>query len=498
MKARLLIVIFFLNSGWLYSSENPENPNAVEVDILTWRYFLEKRWDSLLLTGNNALESGIDFYYLRVRMGVASFETERYYPAVRHLKKARTWKPDDDYVNSYLYFALNYTGQSEEAGRILQAMTPETRKAIAASDKPVELTYLLGGITFSSAKNPDNLEDLMGADSIYGEQDLYGDNKYAGLGLSIKANNSLRFNLTYSFLQFDKTRYIQYGQGEAMLTGIADSSWGKSYQYAFPWVIHDTSFSYTVYQHEMHLGATIYAGSGFRIMPAVHLVNVGYRSVGVSYQFDTLEYPAWYTNFDSTLYTFPYSQLRYTFTPHDTLYTNWLASLKISREMGIFSLGLSGSFSKLNGSTQKQIGVSATYFPFGNLHFYGTSSISGFFQKKENRLLLSQIIGARVTPWLWAEGNFHYGDFTNANILNGSVVFNNSDRILYRAGGSLTFFLSRKIQLSLLYQFTAKESLQYYYVKIDNPDPAKIREVQKVKYNPYQTNSIIGGVTWKF
>jgi hypothetical protein len=93
MKARLLIVIFFLNSGWLYSSENPENPNAVEVDILTWRYFLEKRWDSLLLTGNNALESGIDFYYLRVRMGVASFETERYYPAVRHLKKARTWKP---------------------------------------------------------------------------------------------------------------------------------------------------------------------------------------------------------------------------------------------------------------------------------------------------------------------------------------------------------------------------------------------------------------------
>jgi hypothetical protein len=498
MKVTLLILFLFLNSGWLHASETPDNPQTIETDILTYRYFVQKKWDSVLIAGNKALKNDIDFYYLRVRMGVASFETEHYYQSVTHLKKAREWKADDDYVNSYLFFAFHYTGQAEEAGRILKAMSAETRKTVTESDNPIEAVYLHGGYTFSSAKNPENLSDLMGADSIYGEQDLYGDSKYTGLGLSIKATNNLRFNLAYTFLQFDKTKYIQYGRGEAVLTGIADSSWGQSYQDTFPWVIHDTSFNYTVYQHEMHLGATIYAGSGFRIMPAVHLVNVGYRNTGVSYQFDTVYYPAWYTNFDSTLYTFPFTQLQYTFTTHDTLYTNWLASLKISKELGVFSLGLSGSFSKLNGSTQKQIGATATYFPFGNLHFYGTSSISGFFQKKEKRLLLSQLIGARVTPWLWAEGIFHYGDFTNSNILNGSVVFNSSDRISYRAGGSLTFILNRKIQLSLLYQFTAKESLQYYYVKIDDPDPAKIREVQQVKYNKYQTNSIIGGVTWKF
>jgi hypothetical protein len=161
------------------------------------------------------------------------------------------------------------------------------------------------------------------------------------------------------------------------------------------------------------------------------------------------------------------------------------------------NLGITGSWSNLNGKTQKQASISLSYFPFGNQNLYGSTVVSGFFQNSDKRLLFSQMVGGKILPWLWAEGNFHWGDFTNANILNGSVVFNSSDKMKYRGGGTLIFVAGRKIHLSLTYQYSSKESLQYYYQKITNPVNGEINEVQQVQYNPYHTQSIIGGIVWK-
>ena len=90
--------------------------------------------------------------------------------------------------------------------------------------------------------------------------------------------------------------------------------------------------------------------------------------------------------------------------------------------------------------------------------------------------------------------NFYYGDNTNANIFNGSIVYNNSDMVDYRAGATLNFILSRHIQLSLIYQYFRKESQQIYYTKTQDPMP---KPVQQTKNNPYYTNTLIGGITWK-
>ena len=139
-----------------------------------------------------------------------------------------------------------------------------------------------------------------------------------------------------------------------------------------------------------------------------------------------------------------------------------------------------------------------TYFPLGNLNFYGTTSVTGFFQGKSKRLLLSQVLGAKITPWMWGEANFYLGNYTNANIFNGSIVYNSSDIIDYRGGATLIFFVGRHIQLSLIYQYFRKESLQYYYVKTQDPATSEVNEIQQTKNNPYHTNTIIGGITWKF
>ena len=130
--------------------------------------------------------------------------------------------------------------------------------------------------------------------------------------------------------------------------------------------------------------------------------------------------------------------------------------------------------------------------------FYGTTSAAGFFQGKDKRLLFSQVLGVKITGWMWGEANFYYGDYTNANILNGSIVYNNSDKINYRGGATLLFMAGRHIQLSLIYQYFSKESTQIYYTKTQDPDTKIITETKQTKTNPYNTHTIIGGITWKF
>jgi hypothetical protein len=175
-----------------------------------------------------------------------------------------------------------------------------------------------------------------------------------------------------------------------------------------------------------------------------------------------------------------------------------VAALKVTRDIGRVSIGLAGSFSNLNGKKQKQLELSLSYFPFGNINFYGTTSATGFFQgKKDQRLLVSQVLGAKLTPWLWGEGNIYYGNYTNANIFNGSIVYNSSDRMIYRTGATLTFVINRHLYCSLIYQYAQKESQQYYYYKEQDPETLEINEIQTSKYNQYHTNNIIGGITWK-
>lgn len=97
---------------------------------------------------------------------------------------------------------------------------------------------------------------------------------------------------------------------------------------------------------------------------------------------------------------------------------------------------------------------------------------------------------------MWGEANFYYGNYTNANIFNGSVVYNNSDIIDYRGGASLLFVPWKHLRLSVIYQYFRKESQQLYYIK--DPVSGEINEIPQLKNNPYNTNTLIGGITWKF
>ena len=52
--------------------------NFLAVDTLTYKYYLAEDWDKLINAGDKAINDGIDYYYLRMRMGIASYEKRKY------------------------------------------------------------------------------------------------------------------------------------------------------------------------------------------------------------------------------------------------------------------------------------------------------------------------------------------------------------------------------------------------------------------------------------
>ncbi len=52
-------------------TEAQEETNYPKVNEQSYAYYLSGDWENLIKTGKEAKTAGIDFYYLKVRMGIA-------------------------------------------------------------------------------------------------------------------------------------------------------------------------------------------------------------------------------------------------------------------------------------------------------------------------------------------------------------------------------------------------------------------------------------------
>jgi len=497
--------VFFLVFSQLIvvSSKAGTKLDFKTVDMLTYRCYEEKKWDSVIIVGKQALHQGIDYYYLRVRMGISYFEKKEYFPAVTHLNKAREFNSGDPVIADYLYHSYLYLNREEEAQLIKEKNPKGKNEEANIRNSVLEQVNFEVGYSLSNAKKSLQIPRPMpqagkfGGQEIYGEEALYGNSLYGNLGLKLRIFKRLELSLDYNYLNFSKTLNLIDGRFEDHFVGATDTIGGKNYHYSFPWVVHDTSLQYKVNQHEVHFGISVMLPGGFKIQPAFHFIHAENTLTNSSLKTTNVQDTAFRSFNGNTFRTFSFTHYDYSFYQKDTSFNNFVIALMVTKYIGIFNIGISGSWSNLNNKTQKQAGMMLAYYPLGNLNLYGTSFLTEFFQAKETRLLLGQILGAKLTAWCWVEGAFYWGDYSNANILDGSIVYNNSDKIDYRVAGTLTFIVGSHLQLSLIYQYFRNENQQVYHIKTLNPVTKDFHDQVLTKNNPYSINNLIGGITWK-
>jgi hypothetical protein len=467
------------------------------VDRETYRLYLEQKWDSVTIVGKKGIKEGVDYFYLRLRMGIAYYWQKKYLPAVEHLNRAREFNSSDPIAIEFLYMAYLAAGKVDDANALSSDMPQEMKQRLKVEYKLFDKIHLEGGYTFSSDSKTAASPYLMGSDSIYGEQDLYGNHSYYNLALDINLTPRINLTFAYNYLNFKKTEYFQYSYTQEHLDSTTNFLWGYANHYSWNQETSSYSTAYTVKQHELFLGSSIQLANGLKIKPAFHYLYVSYPEISSTYNGKTVTDTLAVNYVTDQIRTYSYERSSYSYQRKKTRLSNYLASITITKDFSRFTSGLSASYSNLNFNEQVQVGWSLTWFPLGNTNFYGYTHFIGFFEGEESRLIFQQHIGGKVLPRVWLDASAIIGNLTNANLSNGYIIYNNTGNIKYRLGLAVDFTITKHLGLTVNYQYFKNESAQLYYLEKETQNQ-QINAVQATQFNPYQTHTLIGGITWKF
>lgn len=99
----ILLMIISLS---VYSQEL----NYFYVDSLSYDLYLKGDWKELTKLGKKSMRKGIDFYYLKLRLGHAYFEQGKYLKAIPYFEDAYKINPDYEFTQKYLYYSYLYSG----------------------------------------------------------------------------------------------------------------------------------------------------------------------------------------------------------------------------------------------------------------------------------------------------------------------------------------------------------------------------------------------------
>lgn len=89
--------------------------NSATVEQKSYQLYLDKNWTELIKFGNKALDKGFDYYYLRLRIGIAYYEKKNYSIALGHFKNVLKFNTSDELALEYIYYCYLNNGRYEDA-----------------------------------------------------------------------------------------------------------------------------------------------------------------------------------------------------------------------------------------------------------------------------------------------------------------------------------------------------------------------------------------------
>ncbi|MCD4735412.1 MAG: hypothetical protein K8R53_05180 [Bacteroidales bacterium] len=474
LKYYFFVVCFLTNFPGI-GQENRSNFET--IDKLTYKYYQESKWDSLILTSQQALKEGTDYFYLRVRTGIAYFNLENFRKSTDQFEKARSFNSSDPVLMEYLYLSYKYSNRNTEASKLFNDL-PESLRLKLEPEKgkiPGELN-LETGMVQNNNFNKNQHRYLAGNDSLYGEQDLNGNRYYLQAGFSGNIKSKVPFYFAYSYINLSKLKQVSVPTfSKTGFDTIPDLGW-YYIDTIYSKNIKTTEDKYNLIQHQFYLNSKFKIGK-FILLPSLNLINISYTTI----------FPQLSMEFAQSNDTVP-SLPVYTFEKRKTTYTDYVASLRLSRSIGLTDISLRGSASNLNNKNQYQAEASATIFPKGNLNLYSHTSLIFQNQDQENSYWLTEKIGTRITSSIWSEFLFQFGEMKNFNENNGYLIHNSGDIMNYTTGLNVIIILSRNINASIYYKYFGNSASYVEYTGVES---------YNLKSFKYQNHCITGGLTWK-
>lgn len=191
---RYLILILVLASQLNLVAQEVKNFNYYDDRSLT--LYEEGQWEQLIPLGKEALQQGHDFYYLRMRIGIAYYNLDRYKLAINQFDQALEFNNSDPVALEYLYYSYLFSGRDADALTLYKQNQEHLEKTNAQPTKLIKGIYTEGGFKFS-----DNQVDEVGNIGFF----------HAGLSHQITAGLNVYQGYTRLSQQFSAFTEVETG-----------------------------------------------------------------------------------------------------------------------------------------------------------------------------------------------------------------------------------------------------------------------------------------------
>ncbi len=391
---RILLIVLFILS---FFNTNAQELTIESVDLQTYNSFIEKDYKKSIQIGNKAIEQNIDFYFLRYRMGISFFEIKNFEKAVTHFEKAKAFDNSDFVLSEYLYFAYLYSGRKEKASLLAETFSEEFK--IKVNYKPTFFKSIAGDFAYLNNKNNDNFN-------------IKNDNYLNGIFYTdILASNLFITNqLSPVFKLQNNISFVVNTQNEITINN------------SLP--IFEQKIIYTNKNNYLQWSSILsYFVNDWTISGGFGVYNSGYFTTNLVNQPPSNGNPP-----------------RRVPVSTETINTYFSGSLSIGKRFKFIEPTFSVSYSNISDFKTITSEASLTYFPFGNLNFYGNSKMGFVSNNINSNMIVTQLIGLKLHTKIWIETFAASGNHINYISDNGLQVFNTPNKINWYAGSNLNFY----------------------------------------------------------
>jgi hypothetical protein len=512
----LSITLIFATS--VYSQDTLDYATA---DAKTYTYMQSAQWDSVIHYGDLALKNNIDYFYLRVRLGMAYYYKQNYTKSIHEFEKAMNFNSSDAYTQEMLYYGYVLAGRESDALSFTSAMSDAAKKDAGVTRiKFLNSLYLEGGPSLSNNFSKNENTDFNDVPNRSGYACLLGNIYYGHLGAKFQTGKKVTIYAGFSRLSEqirffnDATEHTPFGRSFYQWDTVVWHPLPSPGQYT-----HDTIYENhqafkdsmissvlknNLQQSEFYFNCNIHLTKGLDVTPFLHILNTKYTYVypwahkPVFTAHDTIET---HTQFyfptppggvtDTIFYTYlnPIDTItKITFLNKDTSYTNFSAGAELSKNFGHVTASVFGNISNLNGGRQKEAGFAVTYYPFGNMNLYLNTVFTTLADRKNKMMTIGFLAGTKITNSIWLESSVTMGDMKNYTANSGFVVNNSPDVTKFRFG-FMPVFIFKNFTLNIQYLFKAEEGSYSFWNETTG---------STTKTFVYQNHLITGGIKWRF
>lgn len=138
----ILIISYILIA---YSAALTAQNDFKTLDKQTYDYFMKGDYKNLKKTADTMLIHGMDYYYLRIRLGILAYNKQLYLSASRDLLKAIEFNSLDTISREYIYNSYRFAGRKADANLYLESIPGDKKNyALKNAGKSLSSEFYVG------------------------------------------------------------------------------------------------------------------------------------------------------------------------------------------------------------------------------------------------------------------------------------------------------------------------------------------------------------------